>query len=74
MNTTLIILGAAVVCVLLTFVAIIDAARREFPEIYLRTLWILISAVPVLGFVLWFALGRKKSLPPGEAKDLEKQG
>ena len=64
MNATLIILGMAVVFVMLTFVSILDAARRDFAEPYMKALWILISAIPVLGFIAWFSLGRKKSLPP----------
>lgn len=63
MNTTFVILSLAIVFVLLTFVSILDAARREFAEPYMKALWILISAVPVIGFLFWFSIGRKKSLP-----------
>lgn len=74
MTATYAILGVALVCIILTFVSIIDASRREFPELYLRTLWVLVSAVPMLGFILWFTIGRSKSLPPGGAQEQEKEG
>jgi len=62
MNTAMLIIGAAAVFVALTFVSILDAARRDFAEPYMKALWILISAVPVIGFLFWFSIGRKKSL------------
>lgn len=72
MNITFLILISAAIFIFLTMFSIIDSSRREFSEPYLRTLWILISAVPVLGFIAWFSIGRKKSLPPGSQPDESK--
>lgn len=63
-TTIYIILGAGALFFLLSVLAIIDIARREWSEGYMQALWIVVvSMVPFLGCLLYFALGRSRGTP-----------
>jgi Zn-dependent protease with chaperone function len=44
--------------------AIIDAAGREFGSTGKKALWMMIAAIPFIGFIFYLAIGRWKSHKP----------
>jgi uncharacterized membrane protein YhaH (DUF805 family) len=66
LSTAQIIIGICIPFVLLTFWAIFDAAQRDFGAIEKKAIWILIAAVPFVGFIVYLIFGLrrgKKSKP-----------
>lgn len=47
-----------------TLWAILDAARREFRSLGEKALWILVAAVPFVGFVVYLLLGFRRGAKP----------
>lgn len=54
------VLGISIPFVLLTFWAIFDAARRDFGAIEKKAIWVLVSAVPFIGFIIYLIFGMRK--------------
>jgi hypothetical protein len=46
--------------VLLTLWAIFDSARRDFGTIEKKAVWVLVSAIPFIGFVIYLVFGMRK--------------
>jgi hypothetical protein len=44
----------------MTFWAVIDAAQREFGTLGRKTAWMFVAAIPFVGFIIYFAVGRWK--------------
>ncbi len=44
--------------------AIVDAARREFPSLGEKGLWVMVAAVPFVGFVVYLLLGFRRGAKP----------
>ncbi len=65
MNIYIAIACFGVLCWILTCAAMIDVARRDFGGIEKKALWAVVSFVPFIGFVLYFTVGRKKSVKKG---------
>ncbi|MEW5736315.1 MAG: PLD nuclease N-terminal domain-containing protein [Thermodesulfobacteriota bacterium] len=61
-TSIIIILGAGVLFLLLTFLALIDIYRREFEPAHMQAVWVIVvSMLPFLGCLLYFLLGRRKT-------------
>ena len=60
MSSTLMIILSGVLFWLLTCVAVIDIARKDFGGIEKKAAWGFVSLVPFLGPVIYFAVGFKK--------------
>ncbi len=45
----------------LTMVAVIHASQREFPTLRQKVIWMLVAAIPFIGFLLYFLFGRRKA-------------
>ena len=58
------VLGVCIPFVLLTFWAIFDAARRDFGTIEKKAVWVLVSAVPFIGFIIYLIFGLKRGRKP----------
>jgi hypothetical protein len=70
-TTRLLVVTAAVTPVLVVwFVAIVDILANKF-EGSKRAKWLLTLALPVVGFVLYFIIGRKEKLPSDMAVERE---
>jgi len=54
------IIGISIPFILLTLWAIFDAAQRDFGAIEKKAVWILISAVPFVGFIVYLIFGLKR--------------
>ena len=64
MKTALIIIAVHIPIMLLTLWAIVDAAKREFSTTGQKVLWLLLAAIPYLGFLVYFIFGRGKGERP----------
>ena len=53
---------------LLTCVAVIDIARKDFGAIEKKAIWGFTSLVPFIGPILYFAVGFKKGVPKSRAR------
>jgi len=60
LKTALIIIGAHIPLMLLTLWAIVDAAKKEFGTTGKKVLWLLLAAIPYVGFLVYFIFGRSK--------------
>ena len=59
-STVKIIIGICIPFIILTLWAIFDAARRDFGAIERKAIWILIAAVPFVGFFVYLIFGLKR--------------
>lgn len=68
MNTNLIIVLGGALFWILTCIAIVDVARKDFGGIEKKAIWGFVALVPFIGVVIYFLFGarkgtRKKDLP-----------
>jgi hypothetical protein len=63
-NTILVILGLTLPFVALSIGCIIHAAGREFENDNQKMAWVLIAAIPFIGFLIYLAVGLRKSRRP----------
>jgi uncharacterized membrane protein YhaH (DUF805 family) len=68
MSTTLMIILSGILFWLLTCVAVIDIARKDFGGIEKKAAWGFVSLVPFIGPIVYFAFGIKKGKPKTAAK------
>ena len=59
-NTVLILLGVVGLSFLLTMLALIDLIKKDFPSVKEKFVWHLVAIIPVIGWLLYFAIGAKK--------------
>ena len=59
-STIKIIIGICIPFVILTLWAIFDAAQRDFGAIEKKAIWILVAAVPFVGFIVYLIFGLKR--------------
>jgi hypothetical protein len=59
-NIVLILLGVVGLSFLLTMLALIDLIKKDFPTVKEKFVWHLVAIIPVIGWLLYFALGAKK--------------
>lgn len=45
---------------ILTVLALIDLLKKDFPSLKEKFVWHLVAIVPIIGWILYFALGAKK--------------
>ena len=68
MSTGMVVVLTGIVFFLLTCVAILDIARKDFGSLQLKVLWgIVVALVPFIGVVVYFLFGfRKGKLPAAD--------
>ncbi|WDP91295.1 MAG: PLDc N-terminal domain-containing protein [Desulfobacter sp.] len=59
-DTLLYILIAVGLSFILTMAALIDIIKKDFPTVKDKFVWHLVAIIPVIGWLLYFALGAKK--------------
>lgn len=64
-NTILVILGLTLPFVALSIICIIHAASREFASDNDKMVWVLIAGIPFFGFLVYLAVGLRKSRKVG---------
>ncbi|WP_419657533.1 hypothetical protein Dvar_66800 [Desulfosarcina variabilis str. Montpellier] len=74
MSTGMFVILTGVAFFLLTCLAILDIARKDFGSIQMKALWgFLVAMVPFLGVVVYFLIGARKGKRPAtdEAADAQ---
>jgi uncharacterized membrane protein len=66
-NTILVVVGLTLPFIALSIGCIIHAAGREFESDNQKMAWILIAALPFIGFLIYLAVGLRKSRKPDPA-------
>ena len=51
---------------LMTVWAIVNAAEKEFGSLGKKVLWLLIAAIPFVGFMIYFAIGARRGRKPAD--------
>ena len=65
MSTGMIVILAGVFFFLLTCIAILDIARKDFGSIQMKALWgFLVAMVPFIGVVIYFLIGARRGKRP----------
>ena len=64
MSSTLMIITSGILFWLLTCVAVIDIARKDFGGIEKKAAWGFAALVPFIGPIVYFAIGCKKGKRP----------
>ncbi len=59
-NTVLYVLIVAAVSFGLTMLALIDIIRKDFPSIKEKFLWHMVAIIPIVGWLIYYAVGAKK--------------
>lgn len=65
MSTGMIVVLTGIVFFLLTCIAILDIARKDFGSIQMKALWgFLVAMVPFIGVAVYFLFGARKGKRP----------
>ena len=65
-HTIKIVLGISVPFLLATLWAVIHAAQKEFGSLREKVLWMMVAAVPFIGFVIYLIFGFRRGKKMGE--------
>ena len=59
-HTIKIVLGISVPFLLATLWAVIDAAQKEFGSLRKKVLWMIVAAIPFIGFIIYLIFGFRR--------------
>lgn len=65
LKTILVLMILAIPFVLLSFWAITNASQKEFGTLGKKALWILVAAIPFIGFIIYVIFGFRKGRKQG---------
>lgn len=66
LQTIMVWAGIGLVFFILTNIAFIDVARKDFSSLPIKAVWAIITLIPFIGFVVYFIFGaRKGTKKPG---------
>ncbi len=65
LKTILVLMILAIPFVLLSFWAITNASQKEFGTLGKKALWILVAAIPLIGFIIYVIFGFRKGRKQG---------
>jgi hypothetical protein len=68
-HTIKVVLCLSVPFLLATLWAVIHAAQKEFGSLREKVLWMMIAAVPFVGFIIYLLFGLRKGKKSGEANE-----
>jgi len=60
LKTAFIMVALSVPFFIMTVWAVVDAALKDFGTLGKKVLWLIVAAVPYIGFVFYFAIGFRK--------------
>jgi hypothetical protein len=63
------ILGLSVPFLLATLWAVIHAAQKEFGSLREKVLWMMIAAIPFIGFIIYLIFGLRKGKKMGKTNE-----
>jgi hypothetical protein len=68
-HTIKIVLGLSVPFLLATLWAVIHAAQKEFGSLREKVLWMMVAAIPFIGFIIYLIFGFRKGKKMGETHE-----
>ena len=68
-DTIKMVLGLSVPFLLATLWAVIHAAQKEFGSLREKVLWMMIAAIPFIGFIIYLIFGFRKGKKKGEMNE-----
>jgi hypothetical protein len=60
LHTVSVVIILSMPFVALTLWALVDASRREFDSLGRKVVWMMVAAIPFVGFLIYFLFGRKQ--------------
>jgi hypothetical protein len=66
-QTIKMVLGLSVPFLLATLWAVIHAAQKEFGSLREKVLWMMVAAIPFIGFIIYLIFGFRKGKKRGES-------
>ncbi len=60
LKSILVIIILTIPFVLLTILAVVNAAQKEFGTLGKKVFWMLVAAIPFIGFIIYFIFGFRK--------------
>jgi heme/copper-type cytochrome/quinol oxidase subunit 2 len=74
MSTGMVIVLTGIAFFILTCLAILDIARKDFGSIQMKALWgFLVAMVPFIGVVVYFLIGARRGKRPDESAPADGQ-
>lgn len=64
MKTVIMVVGLSVPFFIMTVWSVVDAALKDFGTPVKKTLWLLVAAIPYVGWAFYFAIGFRKGKKP----------
>ena len=68
-HTIKMVLGLSVPFLLATLWAVIHAAQKEFGSLREKVLWMMVAAIPFIGFIIYLIFGFRKGKKMGETNE-----
>ena len=68
-HTIKIVLGLSVPFLLATLWAVIHASQKEFGGLRKKVLWMVVAAIPFIGFIIYLIFGFRKGKKLGEMNE-----
>jgi hypothetical protein len=68
-HTIKIVLGLSVPFLLATLWAVIHAAQKEFGSFREKVLWMMIAAIPFIGFIIYLIFGLRRGKKMGDTNE-----
>ncbi len=68
-QTIKMVLGLSVPFLLATLWAVIHAAQKEFGSLREKVLWMMVAAIPFIGFIIYLIFGFRKGKKMGETNE-----
>lgn len=66
LDAVLVVVGISTPFILMTIWAVLNAAQKEFGSIEKKAAWMLVAAIPFIGFIIYVFFGLKKGKKPGQ--------
>jgi hypothetical protein len=51
---------------IMTVWAVVNAAEKDFDSVKQKAIWLIIAAIPFVGFLIYFPFGARKGRKPGQ--------
>jgi len=64
-KTALVLVGLTIPFIAMSLWAIINASRKEFGSLQAKAIWMLVAAIPFIGFFIYLIFGLKRGRRPG---------
>lgn len=68
-HTIKMVLGLSVPFLLATLWAVIHAAQKEFGSLREKVLWMMVAAIPFIGFIVYLIFGFRKGKKLGDTNE-----